>query len=230
MSNTNVVETNSLQTWNNSITSEQRSSLTRKITKTFLDVHRERPFLNLHLHAYDIIQYSIQIEFEIFTTSNNLEEYCRSLAERIYSSLNKLRALTSTVNVNLFNYLRQRQHQQQIEYQSTENNEQEQSNSNKFDVTKKIRKYLIKQLISTILTQNFNGKGVNLPELVQHATKIEKKVYKKSQSKEEYFHLLTEYIYKTRKLVRRIEREQYDKIIKNSFNSFQSFNETIKRD
>jgi hypothetical protein len=91
MSNINVVETNSLQTWNNSITFEQRSILTRKIIKTFLDANRERPLLNLHLHAYDIIQYSIQIEFEIYTASNNLEEYFHSLAERIYLSLNKLR-------------------------------------------------------------------------------------------------------------------------------------------
>jgi hypothetical protein len=93
-----------------------------------------------------------------------------------------------------------------------------------------MRKYLIKQLISTILTKSFNGKGVNLTELVQHASKIEKNLYEKSQSKEEYFHLLAEYIYKTQKLVKRIEREQHDKIIKNSFNSFQSFYKTVKRD
>ena len=91
MSNITDVETNSFQTWQNSISLEQRSVLTRKIIKTFLDVKRERPSLNLHLHVYDFIQYSIQIEFEMYTKSNNLEEYFHSLAERIYSSLNKLR-------------------------------------------------------------------------------------------------------------------------------------------
>jgi hypothetical protein len=92
------------------------------------------------------------------------------------------------------------------------------NHNNQLNVTNRIRKHLIKRLIATILSPSSDLNDLNIVDLIRYGKSIENKIYQKSQSKEEYFHLLAEYIYKTQKLLKIKQRENYDFLIKNSLN------------
>ena len=83
--------TRSSQAWQQEITLEQRSVLAHKIIKTLLEVVRQHPTLNVHSYLGDFIKYSIQMEFEVYTSVDNLDSYFHSLAERIYYAQKRLK-------------------------------------------------------------------------------------------------------------------------------------------
>ena len=126
-------------------------------------------------------------------------------------------------NINLFHYLTQ-----QPSIGTTRA-----IDSSLLSVTKRSRKRSIRQIIVTILTPRFDRKqieDINLAELVKYAKQIESKLYQKSKTREEYFRLLTQYIYKTENFLKQLQRAQHMRILKSSLNSYKYYLKTFSRD